>query len=250
MLRTRIHYWSCSKFADFIRGEKKPFALEWHKWDEWKDKQKKERPIRYWLSDTFLDKLQDFFYFPYDVYRNVKYYIRNRCIDKTHYLKTGLKPGYHYEFDTRILHGLFNELVDYVEMELAHLSKWDTTKNYTFKNGRCVEAAFDYFKEAEDRVEKTRKKMLDQPKTSPFYSSLMDALFFDEKHLENTKEIKELYEWWTKIKPLREDPYLTIKEETHGEKWIKLIELALNEHENEDTEMLIRLIKIRKQLWT
>jgi hypothetical protein len=36
--RSRIHYWSCSKFADFVRGEKKPFALEWGKWDEWKNK--------------------------------------------------------------------------------------------------------------------------------------------------------------------------------------------------------------------
>ena len=197
-----------------------------------------------------MNKLQDFFYFPYDAYSNAKYYIRNRWIDKTHYLKTGLKPGGYYEFDTRIIHGLFNELVDYVEMELAHLSKWDTTKNYTFKNGRCVEAALDYFKEVEDRVEKTRNRMAEQPKTSPFYSSLIDNLSFDERHLEKTNEIKKLYEWWTKIRPLREDPYLAIEEETHGEKWIKLIELALNKHEEEDTEMLIRLIRTRRSLWT
>ena len=249
MLKHRFNYWTCSKFADFIRGEKKPYALQLHEWDEWKDKQNKERPIRYWLSDSFLDKLQDFFYFPYDVYSNVKSYARNRWIVKTHCLKTGLKPGRYHEFDTRILHGLFNEFVDYVEIELARIAKWNTFKTYTFKNGRCVEAALDYFKDAEDTVEKTRSKMLEQPKTSPFYSSLMDTLSFEESHLEKTNQIKELYEWWTKIRPLRDDPYLTISEETHGEKWVELIEFVLKDQYNEDTQMLVKLIKIRDRLW-
>ena len=40
--KTRINYWSCSKFADFIRGEKKPYALEWGKWDEWNKEQRKK----------------------------------------------------------------------------------------------------------------------------------------------------------------------------------------------------------------
>lgn len=250
MLKHRFDYWTCSKFADFIRGEKKPYALQLHEWDEWKDKQKKERPIRFWLSDTFLGKLQDFFYFPYDVYSNLKSYIRNRWIDKTHYLKTGLKPGYYYEFDTRIIHGLFNELVDFVEMELAHLSKWDTTKNYTFKNGRSIEAAYAYFKEAEDRVEQSRKRIEQEPKTSSFYADLMDNLFFDENHLEKSNQIKELYEWWTKIRPLRDDPYLTITKETHGEMYHEAIAFVLENQEKEDTEMMIKLIKIRQQLWT
>lgn len=250
MLKHRFNYWTCSKVADFIRGEKKPYALQLQEWDEWKDRQKKERPIRYWLSDTLLEKLQDFFYFPYDVYSNVKSYVRNRWIDKTHYLKTGLKPGKYYEFDTRILHGLFNELVDYVEMELAIIAKWNTYKTYTFKNGRCAEAAIDYFKDAEDTVEKTRRKIAEQPKTSPFYSNLMNSLAFDEQHLEQTNQIKELYEWWTKIRPLRDDPYLTISEETHGDKWVQLIEFVLKDQYDEDTSMLIKLIKIRDRLWT
>ena len=40
--KSRIHYWSCSKFADFIRGEKKPYALEWGKWDEWNKEQERK----------------------------------------------------------------------------------------------------------------------------------------------------------------------------------------------------------------
>ena len=32
MIKNRFNYWTCSKFADFVRGEKKPFALEWGEW--------------------------------------------------------------------------------------------------------------------------------------------------------------------------------------------------------------------------
>ena len=227
MLKHRFNYWTCSKFADFIRGEKKPYALEWHKWGEWKDQQKKKRPIRFWLSDTLLDKLQDFFYFPYDVYSNVKSYVRNRWIDKTHYLKTGLKPGDYHEFDTRILYGLFNELVDYVEIELAHLSKWDRTKSYKFNNGRCVEAAYDYF----EWVNNLQKES-------------------DKIQKENCIKIRELYEWWTKQRPNRDNPLTSITAESHDEKYYKLIHDIEQDYYNEDTEMLIELIKIRNGLWT
>ena len=108
MLRQRYNYWTCSKFADWIRGEKKPFALEWGKWDEWKEEQKQKRPIRFWLSDTFLEWLQDIVYFPSDIYHRVDVYIRNRWIDKTHVIQTGFKPGKFYEIDDKIMYGLFN----------------------------------------------------------------------------------------------------------------------------------------------
>jgi len=236
----RIHYWSCSKFANWIRGEDKPYALEWGKWDKWKEKQKKERPIRYWLSDTFLNKLQDIIYFPIDLYRTIKIYVRNCYIDKSHYLNTGLKPGEYYDFDYRILHGLFNELVDFVEIELSHLSRWNADKKYVFKNGRCIEAAYDYFKWANNL--KCEGVLTDQAKAS--------------------RKIQKLYEWWKNERPNRTDPFsdnefsydineiLDHKKIKQKQKQIKKahdLELA---QENEDTKMLIELIKIRSHLWT
>ena len=240
MLRNRIHYWTCSKVADFIRGEKKPYALEWSKWDEWKAEQRKKRPIRFWLSDTLLNKLQNFFYYPYDLYNEIKYYISNRWIDKTHYLKTGLKPGHYHEFDERILHGLFNELVYYVEGELAHLSRWNSAKKYKFKNGRCIEAAYDYFEWATNLIYDENYGTLPD---DPHYGELTEQA-------KAAIEIKELYEWWTKTRPLRDDPYLTIKRETHGQKYFELVASVEEDQYNEDTEMLIELIKIRNCLWT
>lgn len=240
LLKSRIHHWNCSKFANWIRGEDKPYALEWGQWDEWENQQKKQRPFRYWLSDTFLKRLQDIVYFPIDVYHTVKVYIRNRFIDKLQYLHTGLKPGEYYDLDYRILHGLFNELVDFVEKDLSRLSRWDKNKTYKFKNGRCVEAAYDYFKWANNL--KHGGRLTDQAKAS--------------------RKIQQLYEWWKNERPNRVDPFsfsefsydideiLDSKKIKQKQKDLKKAYNLELDQENEDTEMLIELIKVRNHLWT
>lgn len=248
MLKTRFHYWNCSKVADFIRGEKKPYALEWGAWDEYYADLKKRKPIRYWITEKFLKVLQDIIYYPYDIYNTVKGYIRNRYIDKTHMINTGLKVGGYHEIDTKILHGLFNELVDYVEKELAHLSLWDRRKKYKFKNGRCVEAAYDYFKWAnklKDKYPDGRRVSSEQAKTS--------------------RKIKKLYEWWKNKRPNRPDPYgisgwnkyFRNDDEIFGKdrskeqlKSINKLSKIEQSYDDEDTEMLIELIKLRHSLWT
>lgn len=227
MFRNRINYWTCSKVADFIRGEKKPYALSFEDWDIWKEKQRKERPWRYWMSDTVLRKLQDFLYYPYDLWHSIKCYLRNRYITQTHVLKSDLKKGQWYDLDTRILHALFNELVEFVEIELAHLSKWDPNKKYKFKNGRCIEAAYDYFEWANNLTED-----------------------YSEKQKEDSIKIKKLYEWWIKERPKRSNPLMTITKETHGKYYFRLIDEIEQEYAQEDTNKLIELIKIRGSLWT
>lgn len=224
MLKTRWNYWTCSKFADFIRGEKKPQYLEWGEWDNWRDRMKKERPFRYYLSDTLLKKLQDFVYFPSDAYHSVKNYLRNRFVTQTHVLKSDLKKGEWYDLDTRILHCLFTELVEFVEIELASCSSWDKSKKYKFKNGRCVEAAYDYFEWANNLTDPEQQK-------------------------EDSIKIKELYEWWTKTRPNRSDPIDSITEETHGQYYFRFIDEIEQDYNKEDTEKLIELIKIRNSLW-
>lgn len=239
MIKSRINYWSCSKFADFIRGEKKPYALELGKWDDWKKNLKKRKPIRYWFCEKFLNKAQDFFMLPIDLYRSVKVYIRNRFIDKIHYLKTNLKPGEYYDLDHRIIHGLFSELTDYVEVELAHLSKWDKNKKYKFKKGRCPEAGLDYLNWAcgltcgEDfGLSKNDKDYL---KPTP--------------QAKSSQKILELYNWW-KNRDNRADPYEIYTKEKDGKFYYKKIHKLERNYEKEDTKMLIDLIKIRGSLWT
>lgn len=254
MIKNRFNYWSCSKLADIIRGEKKPFALEWGEWNKWKDKQSQQRPIRFWLSDTLLNRVQDLVYLPLDIYDYAKNYVQNRWIDKTHYLKTGLKPGYYYEFEHRILHALFNELVEYVEIECGHLSLWNTEKKYKLKNGRCIEAVYDYFEWSNNLTEKDNE----------------GNTVLSEQALQS-RELQKLYEWWKTQRPLRKDPselsgwstyYSSLNKEDDlfnnnlSKEKKEQVKIMLTKLENiedmyydEDTDMLIRLIKLRKFLW-
>lgn len=248
-MKNRINYWTCSKFADFIRGEKKPYALEWHKWEEWRKEQKEKRPWRYWMSDTLLRKLQNFIYYPSDLLHSIRCYLRNRYVTQTHVLKSDLKKGQWYDLDTRILHCLFNELVEFVEIELAHLSKWDRNKKYKFKNGRCVEAAYDYFEWVEKNFDDARIKAATEPKTSSFRASYMDHYEMTANDLNRSEKIRKLYEWWVKERPKRSDP-LSITKETHGKYYFRLIDEIEQEYAQEDTNKLIELIKIRESLWT
>jgi hypothetical protein len=240
MIRNRFSYWSSSKFSDWIRGEKKPFALEWGEWDKYYDDLKKRKPWRYWITEHLLKSLQNIAYYPYDIYNEICHYIRNRWVDKTHYLKTGLKPGRYHEMDSRILHGLFNELVDFVEVDLAHLSLWDRTKKYTFKNGRSIEAAYAYF----DWVTNLKyNEDYGYSKDSPDYGTLTEQA-------KSYTKVKELYEWWKNERPNRVDPFDIFTKEAHGNKYFKLIDEREKLYEQEDTNKLIELIKIRGSLWT
>jgi len=104
----RHHYWSCSKFADCIRGTPKPSAgtaEEWHAWG----KTAKARKVRYWLAEEGLDFLQNLVYFPSDLKNKAFHYVNNRWIAKTHALTSNLKRGQWHEFEARLLHAIFNE---------------------------------------------------------------------------------------------------------------------------------------------
>lgn len=247
--RNRLHHWTCGKFADWVRGEKKPCALTLEEWDDWKEQQKKQRPIRFWLADTFLRKLQNFFCFPLDVYKNIRCYFRNRFIDKTHYLKTGLEPGNYYDLDHRILHGLFNELVEFVEYDCA-LMQDDRNKNYQFVKGRCIEAGLDYLDWASNLTYEDYG--FNQEKESQVAKELTPQA-------KSAIEILKIYHWW-KNRPNRKEPMeesgwskiCETKNPDPQEKDIafnKLQELE-NQMDQEDEDMLISLIKIRKSLWT
>ncbi len=134
-----------------------------------------------------------------EIYKATKNYVHKRWITKTHYLKTGLKPGEYYDLDHRIVHGLFNELVDFVEIECARFAN-RAEKKYIIKNGRSAEAGLDY---------------IDWSST---------------EKIDIGEKIKELYFWW-KIRSSRPEEYL-------------------EDSFQEDTKMLIELIKIRHELWT
>jgi len=237
--RSRINHWTCSKFADWIRGTPKPFALEWEAWDTWHKQAKRKYPFRYWVADKFLRYMQDFVNLPMDIYHTIEVYIRNRFIDKTHCLKTGLKAGEYYDLDTRILYALFYELIELVEMDYAHMSAWGEKKNYKFIKGRCPEAGLDYLNWAINL------------KCGDDHGFLKDDKLYGQptEQAKAAQKILELYNWW-KIRDNRQDPYELFSEEKDGKNYYKKIFKTEDQYEKEDTKMLIKLIKIRGHLWT
>lgn len=246
MNRSRFNYWSCSSFADWLRGEKKPHILGFEEWDDWRTKAKSSKPLRYYLAENVLNRLQDIVMFPRDVLDSCRNYWHNRFVSKTHFLKTGLEPGVYHELDERILHGLFNELKDFVEVELAWMHGYGN-KDYKFRGGRCREAGLDH-------LEWASKLKYDEfvGKDDPKYGK-------PTPQAESAVVIKELYDWWTEARPSRPEPMdasgwsehyekkSTDKDRTAAFRKLQKIE---REYEKEDERMLVKLIKVRGSLWT
>lgn len=202
----------------------KPFAASSEKWDEWEQKFKNEAPVRYFL----FEELPNRFGILQRKISDIRYAIRHRTIDKYHIIKiNSLKPGY-YDSDTRMLHGMFSLLEDYVEIELAVLNEWA---------------------EKQDEENPPVKKSAREHGISHLDWE-MDLE--EELQAKSAKEIKELYLWWKDVRPNRLDPWDIIKEMKDKEdesKYVHFEELEQEQYD-EDTEMLIRLVKIRKALWT
>ncbi len=251
--------WSCTKFADWIRGNKKPEYGTSAQWKDWTKNQKDNNAFRYWLAEEFLDKVQDIVYYPFDKLYNIKYWIINRFVTKTHALTSNLKRGEYWEYDTRILHCLFDELVNFVEIEKAWLNvAWQDENRKKYKSPgwavgwfrtrtwRCPEAGIDYL-----TWEATDPELVGSSQS------------------ENAKIILELYNWWKHDRPKRPDIYETTGwsvycESKHGDylsynddgeeqnvsKMIEENYRLEDEYNKEDEEMLIKLIKVRLSLWT
>lgn len=265
MHRTRAHYWSCSSFAHWLRqtlgASNKPNAATMEEWSDWRTNSKTSSPFVHWLTEEFLDKVQNVLCFPGDVWNEIRYYIKNRFFDKMHYLQTRLEPGKYYDLDTRLLHGLFESLVDFVEVEKAHMQQMmgeeDKPLRYRFwflrfSSIRSKELGFKYL-EWEATLDEPGQEYPcnDQAKTA--------------------REIMELYTWWKEKRPARPDPYditgwteycaskpdgelfwatKTDEERAQSKSMLDQMNDIEKQYDDEDEQMMLRLIKIRKSLWT
>jgi hypothetical protein len=276
----RSNYWSIGKFADWIRGTPKIKCGTSEEWDIWEATAKAAHPTRWWIAEEGLDYLQTIVCYIPDKLNDIRYYINNRWVSHSHALTAhprDIKPGAWSDVGNRFLPCLFNELVDFVEIEQAwHHCMWSDEAKTEFevpwwRSGwlrwrawRSPEAGMEYLKWA---------------------SSLTNVDFLDEdkKHeavptyqATSAKEIIELYTWWTVTYRNRPDPYeasgwsayCDLSREQNGGKlsWSgndktpelkkmsdkshKLLQKIEADYEKEDEAMMIRLIKIRQSLWT
>jgi len=270
-------YWSCSKFANWLRGTPKLSSGTSEEWAAW-EKKAKAKNLRYWIAEEGLDYLEGFLYWPVNRLNDIRFYINSRWGTKRHALTSNLKRGQWYDFDTRLLHSVFDELVNFVEIEMAEqliLSSGEESKKYKiprykifFHIGvwRIPEAGIDYLKWASDlKVEDCVDKK-DINYGNPTHQALA------------AQETLKLYRWWKEERPKRPDPsevsgwnkydeekcseFTTgninsgsnfISKTVKDENFNNILNLYLQiekEQEEEDTAMLIRLIRIRQSLWT
>lgn len=273
-------YWSCSKFADWVRGTPKPYAATTDEWNAW-HKAAKVKRFRYWLAEDGLDYLEDFIFWPRNRINDLLHYFDNRWITKTHAMTSTLKRGQWYEFETRLLHSSFDELVNHVEIDQACMhvacSEEEKYKKYTTRWYRAMhrmglwrnaEAGLEYLAWAAGLK---NDEYVDENDPS-FGQPTQQALA--------AQETIALYRWWKEERPKRPDPmdasgwseYCDEKQKAAeargGDSWIgsdmheseesydksrkfhdayRKIE---QEQEDEDTAMLIRLVKARGSLWT
>jgi len=266
------NYWSNSKFADRLRGTAKPYAADSKGWKEWEAAAKAKHPLRYWFVEEAFDAIQKFIYWPVEKLYNMKYYIVNRWIDQSHALVAHpkhIKPGQYRDFDYRILVCLFDELVDFVEIEKAYSNyRWSEEKQKGMKWWQVGRWRTRTWRSAEAGIAHLE-----------WESTLTDEEWIEDKsqakltlQAETAKEIIALYKWWTEVYPNRPEPMDAsgwsaycddqrergidfFEEDPEADKWDtrsmhdKMREME-KAYEAEDTEMLIRLIKIRGSLWT
>jgi hypothetical protein len=266
-MHTQHNYWSCTKLADKIRGTDNPGAATSKEWKNWKKAAKDKHPFRFWVAETVLDNIQDVINYPADKFYDAKHYFRNRFISHSHQLTAHpdhLKKGQWCDITDRILPCLFDTLVDFIEIEKAHMQSWnDEVEKYKWKNGRCKEAGIDHLIWEESLIWDENSGVY--PEDKNYGKTTFQAIA--------AKEIHELYNWWTELYPNRPEAMdesgwsawcdrkrsngddMLCEDETPAErKESKRILNKLNKLEkqytDEDTAMMIRLIKIRENLWT
>ena len=276
----RSRYWSCSKFANWIRGTPKLEAGTGREWQEWEDQAKRSHPFRFWLAEEFLNRVQNTINFIPDKLYAVKYYINNRFVSRTHSLtanSSNIRPGSWRDLGDRILPCLFDELVNFVEVELAwkHIA-WDedARKKYhppfyawgwfRWRTWRCPQAGIDFLNWEMSLV------------NDESWGTAKDDPGYGKPTFQATKarEILELYKWYKDIYADRPDPHevsgwtdfcnrrreegrhfldlenRTPAEEAESRAALDLVYKIEEDYHNEDEQQLIRLIKIRRSLWT
>jgi len=274
------NYWTCSKFADWLRGTPKPAAASSEGWHEWNETAKAAHPFRFWLADDALDRLQIIICWPITTLHAIKYYINNRWVTHTHSLTAhpkDIKRGEWRDVGYRFLPCLFNELVDYVELELAWWNiAWDEEAHKKYKAPRYASGWFRWrtWRSPEAglaNLEWQRKLIMNEemgvnPDNPEYGKPTSQAIA--------AKEILDLYTWWTETYRNRPDVYeasgwsqyceasrianggrLNFSEKSEELQKMcdtssELLTKLEKEYEEEDEQMMIRLIKIRNSLWT
>jgi hypothetical protein len=239
-----------------------PGSLTSKGWRLFKAEYKVKAPIRYWFKNTARRKFWLPIVWKYDGFVD---FVRYRTVERYHVVKTGLPPSY-TSIQEVMLHTNFNILKDFVEVEQAWSAHcWSDDKAppkfwHKFVPHWVVSANFRNPAAGVKHLEWAAG--LDDPTLPPVQQSVHQAV--------TARETLELYYWWVNKRPNRNSPdsasfdnqglgSLASLDEDFDDaapdfiKYMKEQDIKgeiLKDWHDEDTDMLIRLIKIRQDLWT
>jgi len=254
MLYLGEHKWVITLRERFGITKPEYFELFDSTYTDWKTNARKNHPVGWFLTETLPDFIEDVHRLITSPYYNTRYYIRNRFIRKSHMLRTDCPPGEYLDTDERILTALANAIIDYVEVELAFKHKWvgsDEVPNAVWKDGRCIQLGLTYLE---------WEMGLDDPS--------LDLYNRADSQAKSAREVKVIYDW-AKARPLRPDPMEISGWSEHCAKYpsmlrrqetpkqaaecavaLKKLREIEDQYHQEDEDMLIRIIKVRRSLWT
>jgi len=227
-----------------------PEAATGEVWDRWERMTKARYPILYFLRKRVPTMVR----VKRRQFNDAIWWVRYRTINRNHVMRIrGLKPGY-YEPDTKILYTSFTLLREYVERGLAcrnfrwyeeRIPKWvpKWLKNH-WPRKINPQAGIDYLRwEIEDE---------DMQAQAPEQSA-------------NAAVIMRLYLWWTQERGERIDPHKDFRiwdgvEEPRGGMFTRTspeysaaldsMSKANEFYDAQDQAMLVKLIGVRRSLWS
>ena len=253
-------YLGDSKWVEALRrrfGINKPQWAGLGEWDDINARIRQEHPVGWFFTETVPDCIEAVHDFITAPYYKTRYYIRNRFIRKTHQLRTDCPPGQYWDTDERLTSAMANVIIDYVEIELALKSAWcvsEESKTAVWQNGRCAELGLEYL---------AWEQTLDDESLDENSRSDLQAA--------NARHIAAIYNW-AKTRNDRPDPHdasgwteycakypyswkqkpedETAEQRAEADAALAKCRLIEKQYEDQDEAMLIRIVKIRKSLWT
>lgn len=268
-------YLSCSPLMDKVRkrlGIDKPKWAQFDEWDTWNTNTRKNYPVKWFLTETVPQFIDDVYEAITSPYYDTRYYIRNRFIRKTHVLRTDCPVGTYQDTDERLLSAMANAVIDFVEIELAYKSAWcrtDASKTAVWRNGRCAEMGLDYLRLEQEMVYDENEGFHKPELIGQRHAQAFEA-----------DEIRAIYDW-AKTRNDRPDPYDVSGwteyceqnrkiAESQGKSYFssffsdnndaemsarrdaahKKLQEIEKQYQQEDDDMLMRIVKIRRRLWS
>lgn len=243
--RTRWTRWSCSRLSHWLVEKycdaKNPsLARTIEEWNTYEKQTKTANRFVYWLAHDFMTFAQDIVYFPADVWYTIRVYVVNRYFDKLHVLQTKLEPGKYYDYDERLLHGMFNSYVQFIEedlgvSELQSQIVWHQSQDTEHQDEQERECTSIWLQHAREEMALYRWWKFDRPARINSYQASGMKSFYDKRPDRGILELEAVQ---------------TDEDNTEysacSKKWREIDK----DYDQEDEDMMIRLVKLRRSLWT